>query len=44
MDRGRYETPENEEMIMVVSPEPAGRVWNSPELQNDKNDSESEEG
>ena len=40
---GRSEAPEDEEMIMEVSPEPAGTAQNSPESQYNENDSESEE-
>ena len=40
---GRSETPKDEEMIVEVSPEPAGTTQSSPELQDDKNDSKSEE-
>ena len=40
---GRSETPEDEEMIVEVSPVPAGTTQSSPEPQDDENDSESEE-
>ena len=40
---GRSETPEDEEMIVEVSPEPAGKAQNSPEPQDDENDCQSEE-
>ena len=40
---GRSETPEDEVMIVEVSPEPAGMAQNSPELQDDADNSESEE-
>ena len=39
----RSETPEDEEMIVEVSPEPAGMAKNSPEPQDDADDSENEE-
>ena len=32
---GRSETPEDEEMVVEVSPEPAGTTQSSPELQDD---------
>ena len=38
---GRSETPEDEEMIVEMLPEPAGRTHSSPEPQDDENDSES---
>ena len=37
---GRSETPEDEEMIVEVSPEPAGTIQNSLKPQNDENESE----
>ena len=40
---GRSETPEDEEMVVEVSPEPAGTTQSSLEPQDDENDSESEE-
>ena len=40
---GRSENPEDDEMIVEVSPEPAGTTQSSPEPQDDENDSESEE-
>ena len=40
---GRSETPEDEAMIVEVSPEPAGMTQNSLEPQGDPNDSEREE-
>ena len=40
---GRSETPEDEEMIVEVSPEPVGTTQSSLELQDDENDSESKE-
>ena len=39
----RSETPEDEEMIVEVSPVPAGTTQSSPEPQDDENDSEREE-
>ena len=39
----RSETPEIEEMIVEVSPEPAGTAQNSPEPQDDADNSKSEE-
>ena len=39
---GRSETPVDKEMIMEVSPEPAGTAQNSPEPQDDENNSERE--
>ena len=39
----RSETPKDEEMIVEVFPEPVGTVQNSPEPQDDADDSESEE-
>ena len=40
---GRSETPEDEEMIVEVSPEPVGTAQKSPEPQDDIDNSESEE-
>ena len=40
---GRSENPEDEEMIVEVSPEPAVMAQNSPEPQDDADDPESEE-
>ena len=40
---GRSETTEDEEMVVEVSPKPAGTTQSSPEPQDDENDSESEE-
>ena len=40
---GRSETPEDEEMVVEVSPEPAGTTQSSPEPQDDENNSQSEE-
>ena len=40
---GRSETPEDQEMIVEVSPETVGTAQNSPEPQDDANDAESKE-